>query len=57
MYKIVPSYHLQHGLDLCRLLELGTSLGSNLVNSDTVCELNERQTLGEVDVKHALPGR
>jgi hypothetical protein len=56
MYKIVPSYRLQHGLDLCRLLELGTSLGSNLVNSDTVCELNERQTLGEVDVKHALPG-
>jgi hypothetical protein len=44
----------QHGLNLRRLFELSARLRPYLIHRNAIRKLNQRQSLGEIDIKHAL---
>jgi hypothetical protein len=46
--------YLQHGLYLRCFFKVRTSLRPYFIDGHTVCELNKRQTFGEVDVEYTL---
>lgn len=50
------SFFLQHGLDIVRHFEVGARLGPHFVDRDAVRELDESESLGEIDIEYALCG-
>jgi hypothetical protein len=54
--KLFLTLHLlQHRLDLIRDLERRLSLALDLVNRNTIRQLDQRQPISEVDIKNTLP--
>jgi len=51
-----PSHvqNLQHGLNLCRFLEIRTRLRPHFVHGNAICQLNEGETLCKIDVEDTL---
>lgn len=46
--------YLEHGLDVVGNGKGSLGLGLDLVDGDAVCELDEGQAVGEVDIEDAL---
>lgn len=53
-YFISPNGISQHGLQVLCDLERRLGLGLDLVNSHSICDLNEGEALGEVDIEDTL---